>query len=68
MAKNTSYVSDATKFIKELKQQKPYLKKQQESLRKTWWDKSEDEVTEELELDKKNLKPQSYAYFTYSKE
>jgi hypothetical protein len=68
MAKNTNYVSDATIFINDLVQKRPYLREQQETLRKTWWDKEEQEVVTESQLDKENINPDSYAYFSYPQE
>ena len=46
MLPSRNYVSDHTKFIRELVQAKPDLPKQQQEGRKIWWDRTSDDVSE----------------------
>lgn len=65
--KNTSYVSEATVFLRELTTDKPTLVAKQDQLRQTWWDKDPQEVYQEEQLDKTDLPHLAYPYFDYSK-
>jgi hypothetical protein len=55
------YESDITRFIRELKQQKPYLDEAQKTARAIWWDKPQD--TETQQRNKESRVPQqAYVY------
>jgi len=40
------YESDATRFLKELKQSRPHLEEEQRKGRAIWWDKPQDASTQ----------------------
>ena len=42
MAKNTSYVSETTQFLRDLLKQKPHIVEEQRKGRSLWWDKQLD--------------------------
>lgn len=67
MTKNTNYTSDAMNFIKQMNENIPNLASTRENLRSTFWDKDFDEINNERELDKDNLKIEGYVYFSYKK-
>lgn len=66
MAKDTNYTSETMNFIREYTKNKPELEKKRDALRKTWWDKDEQEVNEDRNLDKNNLGSGGYVYFSYN--
>ena len=68
MAKNTNYTSETMNFIRELRKNNPQLSVKQDQLRQTWWDKNDDEVKQQRELDDSNLPTASYAYCSYDKK
>jgi hypothetical protein len=59
--KPQSYESEFTKFIRELKQQRPQLEAGQRESRAIWWDHPQD--LETLKRDKESrVKQQAYVY------
>ena len=59
--KPQSYESEFTKFMRELKQQRPQLEAEQRKSRAIWWDHKQD--LETLERDKESrVKQQAYVY------
>ena len=59
--KPKSYESEFTKFIREMKQQKPQLEAEQRKSRAIWWDHKQDPET--LERAKQSrVKQQAYVY------
>ncbi|HMT02072.1 MAG TPA: DUF3460 family protein [Burkholderiales bacterium] len=65
--KNTNYVSDTTKFINELLNKNPQLKKKQKILRNTWWDKNFIDLDEQKDFKESDLPQNGYVYFTYKR-
>jgi hypothetical protein len=63
MAKNTKYVSDATKFLNGVLQKTPELQEKRMQLRSTWWDRSTDEIDTDAKLNENNLKHPPYSYY-----
>ncbi len=63
MAKNTKYVSDATKFIQGLLNKRPELLVKQKELRSTWWDTNG--IDEEEEKSYKNSADPLHGYAYY---
>lgn len=57
-----SYESEATKFIKELKQQKPELEAQQLAGRALLWDKEPIALDTQERTNASRVKQQSYVY------
>jgi hypothetical protein len=59
--KPQSYESEFTKFLRELKQQRPELEAEQRKSRAIWWDHQQD--LETMERDKESrVKQQAYVY------
>ncbi|MBE0627013.1 MAG: DUF3460 family protein [Burkholderiales bacterium] len=59
--KPQTYESEFTRFIRELKQQRPQLEAEQRKSRAIWWDHAQD--LDELERDKESrVKQQAYVY------
>ncbi len=58
------YESDITKFIRELKAQKPHLEEDQRKGRAIWWDKKPLELGERGEFDAAKVPQQPYPYAT----
>jgi hypothetical protein len=59
--KPQQYESEFTKFLRELKQQRPHLEAEQRNSRAIWWDHAQD--LEELERAKASrIKQQAYVY------
>ena len=65
MVKDTKYTSDVMNFIQKTIKEKPELIKTREKLYNTWWNTKEQEVNDKRDLEKNNLKPDSYTYFSY---
>lgn len=63
MAKNTKYVSDATKFLNDMLNKKPELKDKRMQLRSTWWDKESSEIETDTKLNQENMKHPAYSYY-----
>jgi hypothetical protein len=58
------YESDITKFIKELKTQKPHLEEEQRKGRAIWWDKAPLDVSEREQQDAAKVPQKPYPYAT----
>lgn len=59
--KQKSYESEFTKFVRELKQQRPQLEAEQRKSRAIWWDHAQD--LDKLEREKESrVKQQAYVY------
>lgn len=65
MAKDTKYVSEATKFISTYLQEHPQIIEKQKKLRSTWWDTNGIDQTEQNEYHDSEIKLEGYAYFNY---
>ena len=55
------YESEFTKFIRELKQQRPELEAEQRKSRAIWWDHKQDLETQKRE-EESRVKQQAYVY------
>ena len=62
--KDTSYVSEETKFISQLLKD-PNLSKERQDLRKTWWDRGFIDQGEQLIYHKSEIERDPYVYFSY---
>ena len=60
------YESDHTKFIRELKEEKPYLDEQQRANRAILWDKEPMDLDEFERTKQSRVKQQAYVYQTKS--
>lgn len=58
------YESDLTKFIRELKQQKPHLEEEQRKGRAIWWDKPPLDVKEREQQLAAKVPQKPYPYAT----
>ena len=56
------YVSEATKFIRDLLAKNPQIVEQQQKNRATWWDKPQDLETQK-EHDESAVRQPGYVYF-----
>jgi len=63
MLPSRHYVSDHTKFIRELIEAKPDLPKQQHDGRRIWWDRTPDDVSERRQMDAGRVPQQPYVYY-----
>ena len=59
--KPQSYESEFTKFIRELKQQRPQLEAEQRKSRAIWWDHKQDLETTKRDKESR-VKQQAYVY------
>ena len=67
MKKQIEYVSEMTRFIRELHAQRPHLAEEQRKARARWWDRTAEPlpgVTEQKELAEANVRQQAYVYQT----
>jgi len=62
----SSYESDITLFMRELKQRKPDLERKQAEARALWWDKSLD-LDEQARFEQASVPMQGYVYQTRPK-
>ena len=62
MLPSRHYVSDHTKFMRELMKQKPELVQKQREARAIWWDKTPSELAEERRMDKGRVAQSPYVY------
>jgi len=62
--KNTKYVSEPTEFIKSLLT-KPEIRKDQQKMRSTWWDKGFIDQEEQETYHESEVKHDGYVYFSY---
>jgi hypothetical protein len=58
------YESEITKFIRELKTQKPHLEEEQRKGRAIWWDKQPLNLEERATTDAARVAQQPYPYAT----
>lgn len=56
------YVSEHTRFIRELLEKKPQLETEQRVGRAIWWDKLPSEVQAEREMDEGRVAQRAYVY------
>jgi hypothetical protein len=59
--KPQSYESEFTRFVRELKQQRPQLEAEQRKSRAIWWDHKQDLETQKRENESR-VKQQAYVY------
>ena len=57
------YVSDHTKFIREVLEKKPELADEQREGRAIWWDKTPRELAERNRMDQGRVPQSAYVYF-----
>jgi len=57
-----NYESAHTRFIRELKQNKPSLEREQQESRAIWWDKLPKELAEEKKRDEGRVAQPAYVY------
>jgi hypothetical protein len=62
MLPSRHYVSEHTRFIRELLEAKPEIREQQREGRAIWWDKTPRELAEEATLDKGRVPQSGYVY------
>ena len=62
MLPSRHYVSEHTRFIRELLKQKPELLLQQREARAIWWDKTPRELAEERRMDEGRVAQSPYVY------
>ncbi len=65
MAKDTTYVSETTKFINTYLEEHPGVIKKQKELRSTWWDTDGIDQAEQNEFKDSEVPLDGYAYFSY---
>jgi|GEM_PF-1642336 len=65
MAKDTTYVSEITKFLDTYREEHPKVIKKQEQLRETWWDTTGIDQAEQNEYKSSDIKLDGYSYFSY---
>jgi hypothetical protein len=65
LKQHSMYESDHTKFIKELKAQKPHLEEGQRLGRSLLWDKAPQSLDEQQRVAESRVKPHAYAYQSY---
>ena len=58
------YVSDHTRFIRELLEKKPEIEAQQRIGRKIWWDKLPSEVEAQREMNAGRVPQKGYVYYS----
>jgi hypothetical protein len=56
------YVSDHTRFMRELLEKKPELAQQQQQGRAIWWDKRPDDLALRREMDAARIAQGAYVY------
>lgn len=62
MLPSRHYESDHTRFIRELKQQKPDLEVEQRNARAIWWDKRPRDLAERERMDEGRVPQAPYVY------
>ena len=63
MLPSRHYVSDHTKFIREVIEKKPEIAADQKKGRAIWWDKSPRELSDRDEMDEGRVAQTAYVYF-----
>jgi hypothetical protein len=56
------YESDHTRFIRELKERKPELEREQRQSRAIWWDKQPKDLAETRKMDEGRVPQPAYVY------
>ena len=56
------YESEITRFIKELKAERPELDREQQKGRAIWWDKPPQDLAERRRMDQGRVQQQAYVY------
>ena len=56
------YESEHTRFIREMKEQKPQLEQDQQTSRAIWWDKRPMDLAEQKEMDEGSVPLAGYVY------
>jgi uncharacterized protein DUF3460 len=56
------YVSDHTKFMRELLEQKPQLERKQQEARAIWWDKRPRDLAARSDMDQNRVPQPPYVY------
>lgn len=64
MLPSRHYVSEHTRFIRELIEHKPGIREQQREGRAIWWDKTPRELAEEAGMDRGRVAQSGYVYDT----
>lgn len=64
MLPSRHYESDITRFIRELKSQRPELDREQQNGRAIWWDKPPLDLAERRKMDQGRVQQQAYVYQT----
>ena len=59
-----NYESDHTRFIREMKDEKPALEAEQQRSRAIWWDKLPKDLAETKEMDAGRVPQAAYVYQT----
>jgi hypothetical protein len=62
MLPSRHYISDHTKFMRELMKEKPDLVQKQREARAIWWDKTPRELAEERRMDQGRVPQSPYVY------
>lgn len=62
MLPSRHYESEITRFIRELKAQKPELDREQQNGRAIWWDKPPQDLEERRRMDQGRVQQQAYVY------
>ena len=63
MLPSRHYVSEHTKFIRDVLEKKPEVVAEQKKGRAIWWDKTPRELDERREMDRGKVAQSSYVYF-----
>ena len=67
MLPSRHYESEITRFIRELKAQRPELDREQQNGRAIWWDKPPQDLAERRKMDQGCVQQQAYVYQTTTK-
>ena len=62
MLPSRHYVSDHTKFMRELLERKPQLAQEQQKGRALWWDKRPQDLAERRNMDEGRVAQRAYVY------
>jgi hypothetical protein len=64
MLPSRHYVSEHTKFISELLEEKPQIEEEQRKARARWWDKQPRDLAAETKMDEGRVPQAGYVYQT----
>ena len=62
MLPSRHYESDHTRFIREMKERKPDLEREQQKSRAIWWDKRPQDLAKTKEMDEGRVPQTGYVY------